>query len=131
VYPASFPFNDNTAYPVNWIVVFLIGLLKSWTMFLFHLRAKRLYAVVPKKICLFVVRECTIKYTIKYTIHSHYTRSSNDLHIIFARKIACVRSINPLAQKRWNSPPDDLKKCSSKMIFKKRFKTVLLASYNV
>ena len=66
------------------------------------------------------------------SIHSHFTRSSNDLHRIFARTTICARSIKIAGLKLWNSLHDVLKQCHSKFVFKRTLKAHLLTlRYNL
>jgi len=63
------------------------------------------------------------------SIHSHYTRSSNNLHCIFSKTDFCARSIKVAGPKLWNSLPDDIKNCPSKFVFKRMLKELILKSY--
>lgn len=67
---------------------------------------------------------------INSTIHTHLTRSHNDLHYNFARTTLNKFTIRYRGSQVWNSLPPDLKKTNNKTIFKYLLKHYLINERN-
>ena len=64
------------------------------------------------------------------SIHSHFTRTANNLHVPLARANLWKAALMICGPKIWNSTPLMVRKSNSEFIFKRRIKAWLLSRYN-
>ena len=62
-------------------------------------------------------------------IHSHFTRTANNLHVPMARTNVRKSALMICGPKIWNSTPLTVRKSNSEFIFKRRIKAWLLSRY--
>ena len=67
-------------------------------------------------------------FTLNSSIHSHLTRSANDLHVPRAKTCVRISSIKVLGAQIWNDIPNSIRDSTTVATFKRNFKKHLIDS---